>query len=105
MSNTTHTPTPQRIQFHKGRRMDSPNGLACVYVGRPTQWGNPYRVGAANTATRAEAVAAFRALILARPRLIEAVRRQLKGKNLACWCPCDGQPCHGDVLLQIANAD
>jgi len=28
---------------------------------------------------------------------------QLRGKNLACWCPLD-QPCHADVLLQLANA-
>lgn len=27
----------------------------------------------------------------------------LKGKNLACWCPLD-QPCHADVLLELANA-
>lgn len=27
---------------------------------------------------------------------------QLRGKNLACWCPLD-QPCHADVLLDIAN--
>lgn len=27
----------------------------------------------------------------------------LRGKNLACWCPLD-QPCHADVLLEIANA-
>ncbi len=26
----------------------------------------------------------------------------LRGKNLACWCPLD-QPCHADVLLEIAN--
>lgn len=84
MSKTPHPPAPQRIQFRKGHRMQSSNGLACVYVGRPTPWGNPYRVGAANTLTRAEAVQAIRALILARPRLMEAVRRELKGKNLAC---------------------
>ena len=28
---------------------------------------------------------------------------QLRGRDLACWCPLD-QPCHADVLLQIANA-
>lgn len=28
----------------------------------------------------------------------------LRGKNLACWCPLD-QPCHADVLLEIANRD
>lgn len=27
----------------------------------------------------------------------------LRGKNLACWCALD-QPCHADVLLEIANA-
>jgi hypothetical protein len=27
----------------------------------------------------------------------------LRGKNLACWCK-PGQPCHADVLLEIANA-
>jgi hypothetical protein len=26
----------------------------------------------------------------------------LKGKDLACWCQLD-QPCHADVLLEIAN--
>lgn len=25
-------------------------------------------------------------------------------KNLACWCPLD-QPCHADVLLEIANRE
>ena len=31
----------------------------------------------------------------------EAVE-SLRGKDLACWCPLD-QPCHADVLLEIAN--
>lgn len=34
-----------------------------------------------------------------------ALRRELvelRGKDLACWCPLD-QPCHADVLLEIAN--
>ncbi|NUO35598.1 MAG: DUF4326 domain-containing protein [Dermatophilaceae bacterium] len=28
----------------------------------------------------------------------------LRGKDLACWCPLD-QPCHADVLLEVANCD
>lgn len=32
----------------------------------------------------------------------EAVRMELRGKNLACFCPLD-KPCHADVLLRIAN--
>ncbi len=30
------------------------------------------------------------------------VRRELAGRDLACWCPLDG-PCHADVLLEVAN--
>jgi hypothetical protein len=30
------------------------------------------------------------------------VRRELKGRDLACWCKPD-EPCHADVLLEIAN--
>ncbi len=26
----------------------------------------------------------------------------LAGRDLACWCPLD-QPCHADVLLELAN--
>ena len=94
---------PARIQYKRGEPMRSPNGLSCIYVGRPTPFGNPYRVGAANTPTRKDAVDAFRAYILARPRLIGMVKAKLRGKNLACWCPCDGQPCHADILLEVAN--
>lgn len=32
----------------------------------------------------------------------ELIRRELRGKDLACWCPLD-QSCHADVLLEIAN--
>ena len=27
---------------------------------------------------------------------------ELRGRDLACWCPLD-RPCHGDVLLELAN--
>jgi hypothetical protein len=40
---------------------------------------------------------------------VEDIRRELRGKNLACWCPLEDEngnrvPCHADVLLEIANA-
>jgi hypothetical protein len=28
--------------------------------------------------------------------------RDIRGRNLACWCPI-GSACHADVLLEIAN--
>lgn len=33
----------------------------------------------------------------------ENIRRYLEGRDLACWCPLD-QPCHANILLEIANA-
>ena len=36
------------------------------------------------------------------PPTIADVRAALAGRDLACFCPLD-QPCHGDVLLELAN--
>lgn len=33
----------------------------------------------------------------------EYARLALRGRDLVCWCPLD-QPCHADVLLELANA-
>ena len=74
-----------------------------VYVGRPTKWGNFYRVGPDGSA--ADCVMRYRALILSNiwswPTAAD-VSLELGGKDLACWCPLD-QPCHADVLLELAN--
>lgn len=77
-----------------------------VYVGRPSHHGNKYRVGVHGTA--AECVAKFKedwefglAHPLGRAALAPTLDK-LRGKNLACFCPLD-QPCHADILLQLAN--
>lgn len=142
-----------------------------VYVGRPTVWGNPFRLrtpyalmrepGAADPQaaaeyegrisangtrhdyfhpdgrvtrctvrfmTAAESVEHYRRTLTGdltasmrsagiRPGLrghsltlgayvvtVADVVRDLAGRDLACWCPLD-QPCHADVLLEIANTD
>ena len=33
---------------------------------------------------------------------LDLLRAELAGHDLACWCPLD-QPCHADVLLELAN--
>lgn len=33
---------------------------------------------------------------------LDHIRAELRGRALACWCKL-GTPCHGDVLLEIAN--
>ena len=117
---------PQRIQLRrtKGWRMP-PN---TVKVARPTKWGNPFRVGqiarvwhrsAAHphslyldtfrVVDASHAAALFARAMRGDPDWYPADWRPpghvtaLRGKNLACFCPLD-QPCHADVLLEIANA-
>ena len=73
-----------------------------VYVGRGSKWGNPY-VGAGPHDRKR--MSQLYAEYLDRPEqreLVEAIREELRGKDLACWCPTEG-PCHADVLLRIAN--
>jgi len=67
-----------------------------VYVGRPTRWGNPYRVGPHMTPE--QAVQEYRSWLRTMPTLVADAKRMLAGKDLVCWCPLD-QPCHADVLL------
>ena len=69
-----------------------------VYVGRGSRWGNPYRIGTCLIPNAQAAVEAFAANL---PLNLDC--SELRGKDLACWCPLD-QPCHADVLLELANS-
>lgn len=71
-----------------------------INIGRPTKFGNPFKIGPG--CTRAEAIERFEAWIQTQPELLAAAKRELKGKNLLCYCA--PQACHGDVLLRIANS-
>lgn len=70
-----------------------------VYIGRPTKWGNPYVVG--KDGTREECVLMYEAWLLLDNPLYEQAKKELKGKDLVCFCK--PKACHGDVLLRIAN--
>lgn len=74
-----------------------------VYVGRGTMWGN-YAAEAAGIKDRARAVVKFRQWVdeVASWAWKGRAAIDLRGKNLACWCPLD-QPCHADVLIELAN--
>lgn len=72
-----------------------------IYIGRPSNWGNPFVIEVGRT--RAEAVAMFETYLLSQPDLIDSVREELRGKDLVCFCA--PHACHGDVLLRIANGE
>jgi hypothetical protein len=67
--------------------------------------------------TAAECVECYRALLVGDGRWpidftnngrhyphVAQARAELAGRDLACSCPLD-QPCHADVLLELANGD
>lgn len=84
-----------------------------VKVDRSSRWGNPFAVGMPGIPDVATAVARFREAMdgagfgdaaLDAQFARDHIRRELRGRHLACWCPLDG-PCHADLLLEIANHD
>lgn len=118
---------PKRIQRKrtKGWRMP-PN---TVYVGRPSKWGNPFRLGdlvlkgdpdpnyrgafaMLYTRTTAEHADGRYTELKTGEQVLEWYRwymsvtehpfALLRGKDLACWCR-EGASCHADVLLELAN--
>lgn len=123
----TGSDQPRRVQLQrtKGWRMPPET----VKVDRSTRWGNPYYVEKQGGQRWNPASNQWEDMWeLRHPRWVKgdifptkesatnmAVMRfagevaplmdlaPLRGKSLACWCK-PGQPCHADVLLDLANA-
>lgn len=121
---------PKRIQRKREKGWRKPEGAK--YVGRGSEYGNPYPVqlfletaketftpscdySALNpqgvrkqinadvlTYARSLAVQAYCGYLQLYPEIGEAAKRELRGKDLMCWC-APGQPCHADVLLELVN--
>lgn len=72
-----------------------------IYVGRPTKWGNPFKIQEGYTGQRC--LDLYRKHISVHLAVNELDLSELTGKDLACFCPLN-QPCHADVLLELANA-
>ena len=68
-----------------------------VYIGRPSKWGNDFKVG--RDGTRAQVIARYEAWLATQPELLAALG-ELAGKTLGCWCA--PQACHGEVLARLA---
>lgn len=120
---------PQRIQRKRVKGWRMPEN--CVYVGRPTYWGNPYRVGATvgsvyetdptlwdwgglrdlpdeHVLTAQECVDAYEKWIHCKVgdsgyTMAYEASAWLRGHDLSCWCAA-GEPCHVDPLLKAANS-
>lgn len=103
-----------------------------MYVGRPTKWGNPFKAGKYLNAwgkafiaiqlgktpdgvraiyktgvfkhkiTPEESMKYYRMWIEFRIERGKLNIDELKGKDLACFCSLS-QPCHADVLIELAT--
>jgi hypothetical protein len=108
---------PRRIQRKRTRGWKAPEGA--VSVCRPGKFGNPFTVKGVQELNpelspieaQAKAVHMFDDWISERNLWwVERERRnfilnrlsELRGKTLMCFC-AEGDPCHGDVLLRLAN--
>jgi hypothetical protein len=112
---------PLVVQQHRTRGWRLPGGG--VSVARPGRWGNPWRVVARGDRWVVEAdgevvatfpghdgAAAFAVARFARalaagelPYTAVEVRRALRGRVLACFCPLSC-PCHRGPLVAVANS-
>jgi hypothetical protein len=126
------TDAPRRIQRSRARGWKMPENT--VYVGRGSRWGNPWiwrpitpggawmvwnyargrrePTGRLRTeqGARIATIGLYAFSVMGKrggdPVSLDFDPREiarLRGKNLACWCRLD-QPCHADVLLELANA-
>ncbi|WP_433259298.1 DUF4326 domain-containing protein (plasmid) [Streptosporangium sp. CA-135522] len=118
---------PKRIQRHRTKGWRKPDN--CVIVTCPSRFGNPFtiakaiNIGFANTPDEARKICAtaFRSWVGGSdtwwrgPESEAALKRllaelpELRGKDLACYCPlpAEGEPdhCHARILLDIANGE
>lgn len=73
-----------------------------VYIGRPSIWGNPFKIG--EHGTREQVAKLYLEWIHSKEQKAyrDLVKKKLKGKDLVCYCAPAW--CHGNVLLDIANS-
>jgi len=110
---------PTRIQLFRAKGWRMPANTVNVARGPNRKWGNPFAIGTSRCSGSGKAfteehvkdaetsVRFFSEMLEYELRpypTTDEIRTELRGKNLACWCKLD-QPCHADVLLQIANED
>ncbi len=106
--------SPHRVQRKRVKGWKMPPNT--VSVTRPGPFGNPFKAEDAVEAGYRDgnAMAAFAFMEWLKgsadfpqhqDRRATIVMRlpELRGKNLACFCPLD-RPCHADALIKIANA-
>lgn len=87
--------------------VNDPNGYD-IYIGRAvprrglkaSKWANPFQIG--THGDRTQVIQLYETFITNSPYWFRRDLEDLKGKRLACWCA--PEPCHGDILAELADA-
>lgn len=69
-----------------------------IYIGRPSPWGNPYRIGVHGT--REEVKALYERYLDDYPHIVREAAAAFIGKDIACHCKQNGLWCHGHTLAE-----
>lgn len=105
---------PIRMQRKRSKGWRLPANTVCVTRG--TRFGNPFAVGTTQmhplqhlgmilVRDNQHATVLFQNwLLLSKDgqKMAALIRRELQGKNVACFCSPDDY-CHGDEILRVAN--
>jgi hypothetical protein len=103
---------PRRIQRERTKGWRKPDGAIDCSRSNDGPWGNRYVVAHLvehvdgrhyRVRDRTQAVALYREWLVWQLERFPHYLDELRGRDLMCWCPLD-EPCHVDVLLEIANA-
>jgi hypothetical protein len=68
-----------------------------IYIGRPSKWKNPYKIG--KDGTRSEVIDKFEKYASLKLENDPEWLKPLVGKDLYCYCAPEA--CHGDVIIKL----
>ena len=86
------------VNHHQSGYVFAPGDISIM---RPSVFGNPFKIGP--DGTRMEVIEKYKELVRRDPRLIERIRKELRGHRLVCCCK--PKPCHGDWLVEVAESE
>lgn len=98
---------PIRIQRKRIKGWRMPENT--VSITRPGKFGNPFKIGlwseylGRKCEDIGDCIVSFEKKVNGSYSFKRIIKRELKGKDLACWYK-EGDPCHADILLEIANS-
>lgn len=83
------------------KRTDNNIPPDAVYVGRPSKWGNPFKMRYDTLEERLDVIFSYKTWLEEQVWDGKLNMSELKGRDLVCWCA--PLPCHADILLELAN--